>query len=105
MAWLERHVKTNIYSVCFRLPKPFDKQGKRFKESLKTTDLDHAERLRGRLEENIQLVQRGRLTMPIKDVVTFLLSDGRINGPIATPSELTLRELSSATLVRFPRVV
>lgn len=51
MAWLEQE-KTGIYQICFRY------QGERFKKSARTRDERKAQALQGRVEENIELVER-----------------------------------------------
>lgn len=76
------------YHVCFRLG------GKRFKRSLHTTSEDHANNQLALLEENLRLVNRGKLVIPDDaDVPTFLLSDGKINQPIQLPENMTLGQL------------
>ncbi|WP_372717184.1 hypothetical protein [Novipirellula sp.] len=51
--------------------------GKRFVRSLKTSDEDEALGRKLRVEENIRLIESGRLQVPAGyDLVTFLLSDG-----------------------------
>ena len=50
--------------------------------------------LRGRIEENIRLVERGRLDVPpTADLPQFLLSDGKLNGKPVTPRAVTLANL------------
>ncbi len=76
------------YHVCFRLG------GKRFKRSLHTTAEDQANNQLALLEENLRLVNRGKLAIPDgADVPTFLLSDGKINQPVQLPENLTLGQL------------
>jgi len=62
--------------------------GKRFIRSLKTSDEDAALSKKLRVEENIRLIESGRLVLPDgADLVTFLLSDGKLNKkPVATAS-------------------
>ncbi len=71
--------------------------GKQFKKTVKTTNRSEAEAIRIRLEENIGLVQRGRLQVPPEaDIATFLLSDGKMTQPPKvepSPKPLTLDEL------------
>jgi integrase len=87
MAWLERDA-TGYFSICLRIG------SKRFKRSLQTKNEKHAQLLTARVEENLLLVERGRLEIPqTADVVTFLLSDGRLQGEIKIPENLTLRAL------------
>lgn len=74
MAWLEQQ-KSGIYLVCFRYA------GARLKRSTKTTDANKAEGIRLRIQENIELVERGRLEVPPgADLMSFLVSDGRLSG-------------------------
>ena len=73
MAWLEKE-KTGIYQICFRF------RGERIKRSARTRALRKAETLLARVEENIDLVERGRLIVPCDaDLFPFLVSDGKIN--------------------------
>ncbi len=71
MASLELRGKT--YSIVFRYG------GRKITRSLKTRDIKEAQSRLSRLEENLRLVDAGRLTLPLQaDVATFLLSDGKI---------------------------
>ena len=68
--------------------------GKRFKRSLKTKDEDEARGLRGRIEDNIRLVERGVRVIPNDaDAYLFLLSDGQVQQPVEIPDDLTLQQL------------
>ena len=72
MAWLEPD-KNGIYHVCLRYG------GRRFKKSARTRDRTKAGRLRARVEENLELVERGHLLLPDDaQLLTFLASDGRL---------------------------
>ncbi|QDV85378.1 tyrosine-type recombinase/integrase [Planctomycetes bacterium TBK1r] len=63
--------------------------GARFKRSLKTKKRRQAQAASFRLEENIALIESGRLELPDgADIPTFLLSDGKLNGK---PQTTTLR--------------
>ena len=74
MAWLEQE-KTGIYQICFRFGE------ERIKRSARTRDERKALTLAGRVEENLDLVQRGRLTVPDDaDLFSFLISDGHVDG-------------------------
>jgi integrase len=77
------------YRVDFRYA------GKRYVYSLKTPDRQEAEGCLSRLEENLRLLERGRLEPPPNvHLPLFLLSDGRVTGkPEAAPPALTLDEL------------
>ena len=97
MAWNELDASGN-YFVCFRVGK------KRFKRSLGTKNQKAADNLTARLEENLQLVARGRLVIPsAADVVAFLLSDGRINGPLTIPEQTNLSRLFDAYFKSIPQ--
>ncbi len=91
MAWLEQHPTSGRFKICFRWG------GQQFKKTVKTTNRSEAEAILIRLEENVGLVQRGRLQMPPDaDIATFLLSDGKMTQPPKvepTPKPLTLDEL------------
>jgi hypothetical protein len=76
MAWLEQHPTSGRFKICFRWG------GKQFKKTVKTTHRSDAEAILSRLEENIGLVERGRLQLLADaDIATFLLSDGKITQP------------------------
>src|SRR5262249_9323907 len=69
--------------------------GAKFQQTLKTSDPGEAEGCRARLEENLRLLERGRLQLPPDaDLPTFLLSDGKVAAkpPVAT-AVLTLEDL------------
>ena len=84
MAWLQADPSGN-YHVSFRFG------GRKFKRSLRTKDGANAEGRRLRLEENIRLVESGRLAIPSEaDVPTFLLSDGKLNSKVVIATPLTL---------------
>ena len=86
MAGLE--VRNGRYNIIIRFG------GKRFVRSLKTTDEDEAMARKHRVEENIRLIESGRLELSGNaDVVTFLLSDGRISSKPVVTTILTLSSL------------
>jgi integrase len=88
MAWLEEDPRYGTFKVAFRFG------GKRYKRALDTRDRNEADRLAGRLEENIKLVERGRLPLPDDvDLPTFLLSDGRLAQSPRPPEVVTLDDL------------
>ena len=90
MAWLQADPSGN-YHVSFRFG------GRKFKRSLRTTIGSEAEGRRLRLEENIRLVESGRLAIPVDaDVPTFLLSDGKLNSKVVIAAPLTLSLLLDA---------
>jgi integrase len=86
MASLE--VRGQRYRVVFRYG------GRKFQHPLKTADQAEAESCRARVEENLRLLERGRLMLPPgADLPTFLLSDGRLAEPPVVPRALTLQGL------------
>ena len=87
MAWLERE-PTGQFHVRFRIG------SRKFKRSLKTKSESEAETRRVRLEETIRLVESGRITVPADvDLPTYLLSDGRLDHPMAVPDAVRLGDL------------
>lgn len=87
MAWIQKDRSDN-YHVCFRLG------DRKFKRSLKTASQSQAESAKGRIEESMRLVDRGYLVIPAgADIPDFLLSDGKISGPVDIPTVVSLKEL------------
>jgi hypothetical protein len=71
MAWIEQRGKR--FRLAFRYG------DEKFTVNLKNTDRKDAEACRVRLEENLRLVERGRLTVPTgAHLGLFLLSDGKV---------------------------
>jgi len=91
MAWLEEHPTSGHFKVCFRLG------NRRLKKTVKTTDRREAEGVLARMEENLRLLERGRIEMPLgADLGSFLLSDGKLaSNPllVAPPRPLLLKDL------------
>jgi integrase len=86
MASLE--MRGRRYRVVFRYG------SRKFQHPLKTADLTEAESCRARVEENLRLLERGRLVLsPGADLPTFLLSDGRLAAQPAVAEALTLQGL------------
>ena len=86
MAWLER--RHDRFRIVFR----FD--GKRFNVNLKETNPKDAKACLARLEENLRLVERGRLTVPDgADFGLFLVSDGKLEKPVQIVRSVTLDEM------------
>ncbi len=76
----------------FRIVFRFD--GKRRYRSVKTHDEAAANAALIRLQENLSLVERGRLTIPDgADVSTFLLTDGKLNGKPTAPQRVSISRL------------
>jgi hypothetical protein len=91
MAWLETHPTSGRFKICFRWG------GTKLKRTLKTTRRGDAEAKLLRLEENIKLLEEGRLELsPGADLCTFLLSDGKLTqkpGAMPPPQPVTLGQL------------
>ncbi len=86
MASLEQ--RGNRYRVAFRLG------GQKHQVAVKASDGKEAEACRARLEENLWLVERGRLAIPDgADVGLFLLSDGKLEQRVKTVKVMTVGEL------------
>jgi hypothetical protein len=58
MAWLEKHPTSGRDKICFRW------KARQHKKTVKTTEQGDAEAILRRLEENVGLLERGRLEMP-----------------------------------------
>jgi integrase len=91
MAWLEEHPTSGHFKICFRWGKL------KRKKTVKTATRSEAEAALARFEENLRLLERGRIELPLgADIGTFLMSDGKLTGkPSAAPPPrpLTLGEL------------
>lgn len=86
MASLEQRGKR--YRVAFRLG------GQKYQVVVKANDGKEAEACLARLEENLRLVERGRLSIPDgADVGLFLLSDGKLEQKVKTTKAMTVAEL------------
>src|SRR5579871_6825049 len=86
MAWLER--RADSYRIVFRYA------GEKFHYSLKTGNERSATAALARLEENLYLLDHGRLALPPgADLATFLISDGKLNGKLTIDKPLTLGEI------------
>jgi integrase len=97
MSSLQRDPSGN-YHACFRL------RGQRFKRSLHTDQERNAYSLLGRIDENLRLVERGKLRIPDgADIPTFLLSDGQIAQPLELRQIATLGELIDRYEASLPR--
>lgn len=87
MAWLDRDPSGHFH-VCFRLGE------RKFKRSLRTKNERTANGSCLRLEENVRLVESGRLEIPPgADIPAFLLSDGKLSGRPEIPKSTTLGKL------------
>jgi len=89
MAWVEK--RGQQFRIVFRFG------GKKCQVALKTNDEKEAGTCLTRFEENLRLVERGRLVVPanVDDIGVFLLSDGKLNGKpgAVIGSSVTLSEL------------
>ena len=75
-AGLEQRPASSRFKIYFRWG------GQQFKRTVKTTNRSEAQAILLRLEENIGLVERGRLAIPPEaDIATFLLADGKMTQP------------------------
>jgi hypothetical protein len=80
MAWLEQHPTSGHFKICFRW------DGRKLKKTVKTNNRKVAEASLSRFNENLGLLERGRLELPDgADVGTFLLSDGKLGGHPSAP--------------------
>ncbi len=74
MASLDIDNYSKLHRIRFRFA------GRSYKRSLKTTDRYEAMTVKGRVEETIRLLERGRLEMPLNaDPAAYIMSDGKIN--------------------------
>jgi integrase len=90
MAW---HTKRgDVFHLGFRY------SGKVFRRSLKTTDQRAAIAAVARVDENIRLVETGRLVIPAdtRELATFLLSDGKLSEKPALPIVVSLSDVFHA---------
>jgi integrase len=68
--------------------------GVKYQRALNTQDPQEAEGLRSRVAENLKLLKRGRLEYrPGDDLVTVLLSDGKLNSAPAVARQVSLGRL------------
>lgn len=99
MAWLEIE-SSGVYHIGFRFG------DRKFKRSLRTTDEREADAARVRIEENIRLVERGRLELPpAANVATFLLSDGKLEAPVSILKPVSIADLFSRYRSELPASV
>jgi integrase len=86
MASLEQ--RGNGFRIIFRLG------GRKHHVSVTATDRRDADACRVRLEENLRLVERGRLAIPDgADVGLFLLTDGRLEQKVKVERPMRLEEM------------
>lgn len=88
MASLRRDPESGNFFVRFRY------SGCSFNRSLKTPHENEAQAIRGRIEETILLLERGRIEMPgDADPAQFILSDGKMDRKSTKPRVGTLADL------------
>lgn len=86
MAWLEQ--RGDKFRIAFRF------RGEKFRVNLKATEPKEANGCLARLEENLRLVERGRLDVPPgADLGLFLISDGKLEKPVEVVRTVRLSEL------------
>jgi integrase len=96
MSSLERQAGGN-FRIVFRCG------SQKLSRTLRTSDANEAELIRERLDENLRLLDRGRLTIPPDaDAVTFLLSDGRLEQRTRIAPPLTLKDFVSQYRQNLP---
>ncbi|MEQ9379502.1 MAG: site-specific integrase [Pirellulales bacterium] len=97
MPWLE-HRPNGRYHIAFRLG------DQKLKKSLRTSDLRTAEARLHQLEENIRLLDKGRIVVPEDaDLLEFLLSDGKLDGKTEAKTKLrTLKQFGDAFMASIP---
>lgn len=97
MPWLEQR-PNGCFHVSFRFC------GQKLKKSLRTSNQRTAEARLLQLEENIRLVEKGRMEIPDDvDIVEFLLSDGKVDGkPRRKKTLRTLKQFRTAFLDSIP---
>jgi integrase len=89
VAWVER--RGGRCRIVFRF------QGERIIVNLKAADAKDATACCERLEENLRLVERGRLSVPESaDLGLFLLSDGKLEQPVKVARTVRLLEIFEA---------
>ncbi len=68
-------------------------QGKRYQGAVKANKQSKAEELRRRVEGNLELLEQGRLEYrPGDDLLTLMLSDGKINAKPTVSRRVTVGE-------------
>lgn len=88
MASLRRDPESGNFFIRFR------HLGRSFNRSLKTPHEAEAQAIRGRIEETILLLERGRIEMPDDaDPAQFILSDGKLDRKPTKPKVATLADL------------
>jgi hypothetical protein len=95
VAWLEK--RADRFRINYRFG------GVKQQVSLRTKDRKEAEACLHRFEENLRLVERGRLEVPPgADLGVFLLSDGKLNQRPVVQKPLTLKQFFDDYLEKHP---
>jgi integrase len=95
MAWLEQ--RSGLYRVAFR------HGGHKLHYSVGSDNQKEAKACMARLEENLRLVERGRLEVPAgADLAVFLVTDGKLNAKPVIDQPLTLEEVFERYEVQLP---
>jgi integrase len=95
MAWLEE--RSGLYRITFRYG------GRKLHHSLKTQNRKEAESCLSRLEENLRLLERGRLEIPPgAELALFLISDGKLNEKPVIEKPLSLDEFFRGYREKLP---
>lgn len=96
MAWLEK--RSDTYRIVFRY------DGRKFRHELKTESEREANALLGRLEENLILLERGKLLPPADgNLGLFLLSDGKITEKPKVEVSIPLKAFFERYRKEFPK--
>jgi len=95
MAWLEQ--RSGLYRVAFR------HGGRKLHYSVGSDNQKEAKACMARLEENLRLVERGRLEVPAgADLAVFLVTDGKLNAKPVIDQALTLAEVFERYETQLP---
>lgn len=94
MAWPERRAER--FRLAFRF------RGGKYHVNLKADDSNEADGCLARLEENLRLVERGRLEVPAgADFGLFLRSDGKLEKPVQLVRSIRPGELFHTYQTQF----
>src|SRR5688500_95114 len=97
MAWLERDVRTGNYKIGFRVG------NRKVKKSVQTSSRIEAKELLAVVEQTLRAVERGWASVPPGvDLGDFLLSGGRLAGPVQLQEKLRLSDLFDAYFASLP---
>lgn len=95
MAWLEQ--RNGQFHLGIRIGT------RKLKRSLQTNDPQEAHDIAGRVERRMRLIEQGDLAVPEQaDLLTFLLSDGKLLQPVAVSIAIALQELCRRYLDEMP---